>query len=210
GAAAQLRASLHEDAPARLVGQAVHEQVALGGKVVVQTADAQVGGVRSRAHRELARADGEDQRRGRFEDLALAGQAICRRAAGFTERHCGYLRTIAGPRRGALPRAGVGRMLDGVWTDHAATRRLDASPYVRRPRCSGRSKGGSEMVSTTDTRIDPPRSGASFELFGSTLTARVTAADTHGDYALIEYDAPPGLPGAPTHLHEHTEEYIFV
>lgn len=66
------------------------------------------------------------------------------------------------------------------------------------------------MVSTTDTRIDPPRSGASFELFGSTLTARVTAADTHGDYALIEYDAPPGLPGAPTHLHEHTEEYIFV
>lgn len=66
------------------------------------------------------------------------------------------------------------------------------------------------MASSVDERQAVGRSGSSYDLFGSTLTLRLTADDTEGAYALVEYDAPPGLPGSPTHRHEYTEEYIFV
>jgi uncharacterized cupin superfamily protein len=66
------------------------------------------------------------------------------------------------------------------------------------------------MVTKLDDRRVVVESGTSLDFFGSTFHFRLTGADTGGAYSLVEYDAPPGAEGPPAHIHEGTEEYIFV
>jgi len=68
----------------RLGFERVQDQILLGGEVVVQAAEAEVGGPGGLAHGESFGAVSLDERGDRQEDLVLALEAILRRAAGFS------------------------------------------------------------------------------------------------------------------------------
>jgi hypothetical protein len=67
------------------------QQIALGRKVVVEAAHAQVRGPRRVPHRDPARAALEDERRDRIEDLPLPEQSILMGPTRFSERHRAFL-----------------------------------------------------------------------------------------------------------------------
>jgi hypothetical protein len=71
----------------------VQDQVSLGREVVVQAAEAEVGGPGGLAHGEPFGAIALDERGDREEDLLLAPEAILRRAAGFSGHGACFLRT---------------------------------------------------------------------------------------------------------------------
>jgi mannose-6-phosphate isomerase-like protein (cupin superfamily) len=48
------------------------------------------------------------------------------------------------------------------------------------------------------------------ELHGARLLLMLTAADTGGAYSLVDYTAPPGYGGPPSHLHRATAELFYV
>ena len=61
---------------------------------------------------------------------------------------------------------------------------------------------------STPTTSPGLKQGAARWFFGMLATIRATAADTAGQYTLVEVVAPPGL-GAPLHVH-HTEDEAFL
>jgi quercetin dioxygenase-like cupin family protein len=65
------------------------------------------------------------------------------------------------------------------------------------------------MSTTTTTTTRPGlKQGDARWFFGMLATIRATAADTDGQYTLVEVVAPPGLE-APLHVH-HTEDEAFL
>jgi len=66
------------------------------------------------------------------------------------------------------------------------------------------------MSTTTTTTTTSPglKQGDARWFFGMLATVRATAADTNGQYTLLEVVAPPGLE-APLHVH-HTEDESFL
>ena len=51
--------------------------------------------------------------------------------------------------------------------------------------------------------------GEAFSLFGLLATIKISAADTAGQYSLIEVEAPPGG-GSPWHVHRDEDEWFYV
>lgn len=52
--------------------------------------------------------------------------------------------------------------------------------------------------------------GERIELGPNEVVIRLSADDTGGAFALLEYTAPPGGPAPPLHVHEETDEVIYV
>lgn len=52
--------------------------------------------------------------------------------------------------------------------------------------------------------------GAVVAMGGTTITYKVTAADTNGAWSLIEYNLPPYYQGTPTHWHAQTLEALYI
>jgi mannose-6-phosphate isomerase-like protein (cupin superfamily) len=52
--------------------------------------------------------------------------------------------------------------------------------------------------------------GRRIEILGVTITYKVTSADTHGAFALIEYIAPPHFHGPALHEHARTTQMFYV
>ena len=52
--------------------------------------------------------------------------------------------------------------------------------------------------------------GERIELGPNEVVVRLSGEDTEGEFSLLEYTAPPGGPSPAPHVHEETDEVIFV
>ena len=55
-----------------------------------------------------------------------------------------------------------------------------------------------------------PGEGRSFAMGPDHITAKVEAADTGDAFSLVEYEAAPGVPGPPLHVHRVVHETFYV
>jgi quercetin dioxygenase-like cupin family protein len=51
--------------------------------------------------------------------------------------------------------------------------------------------------------------GESFWLFGAPVTIKISAAETAGEYSLMDVEVPPGV-GSPWHVHRDEDEWFHV
>ncbi len=62
----------------------------------------------------------------------------------------------------------------------------------------------------TQPLLFPPGAGPALSFFDVALGFKVSSADTHGAWALVEYVAPPKFAGPPLHWHKVTSECFYV
>jgi mannose-6-phosphate isomerase-like protein (cupin superfamily) len=58
--------------------------------------------------------------------------------------------------------------------------------------------------------IQPPGGGERLELRGNVLELKATARETAGELTAVEYDAVPGFPGPPLHVHDFDELFYVL
>lgn len=58
--------------------------------------------------------------------------------------------------------------------------------------------------------LQRPDDGERIELGSNDIVIRVSGDDTDGVFSLCEYTAPPDGPSPPLHIHEETDEVIYV
>ena len=59
-------------------------------------------------------------------------------------------------------------------------------------------------------RLLKPGAGPTLSFLGVDLSYKVSSADTAGEWALLEYSAPPMFAGPPLHWHKVTSEVFYV
>lgn len=59
-------------------------------------------------------------------------------------------------------------------------------------------------------RVHPSDDGERIELGPNEVVIRLSGEDTDGAFSLLEYTGPPDGPAPPRHVHEATDEVIFV
>jgi mannose-6-phosphate isomerase-like protein (cupin superfamily) len=64
-------------------------------------------------------------------------------------------------------------------------------------------------MNTTPT-IHGPGGGERVEILGNVLDIKTTAADSAGRLSVVEYDAVPGFPGPPLHVHAFDEVFYVL
>jgi quercetin dioxygenase-like cupin family protein len=62
----------------------------------------------------------------------------------------------------------------------------------------------------TDAALLGPGDGRSFSVGFDRVTVRIEAAATQDAFSLVEYEAAPGIPGPPLHIHRVVQETFFI
>jgi mannose-6-phosphate isomerase-like protein (cupin superfamily) len=63
---------------------------------------------------------------------------------------------------------------------------------------------------TKHSTIHTPGGGERLELYGNVLDVKLSAAESGGELAVVEYDAIAGFPGPPLHVHDFDELFYVL
>jgi quercetin dioxygenase-like cupin family protein len=63
---------------------------------------------------------------------------------------------------------------------------------------------------TKQAGVIEPGAGERIELGAAVITIKVPSEQTGGEFAVVEYDVPPGFPGPPLHVHPSFDEVFHV